>query len=593
MIDQLLASSQFGEHWGRYWLDVVRYADSFGSVKNWVFPLAWKYRNYVLDSFAEDKPYDQFLREQVAGDLLAQSPEQDGKQARIATGFFTLGCRNLNDMDVEHHRAEEVGEQIDAFGQAMLGLTLACARCHDHKTAPISLSDYYALAGVFYNTQPLAGFGRFAPGIRARRRADLLLSLASNPQDAGDWLRDARMLTELLEVIDDQMIELANRRRELEDADPFDEKAHKSLSERIGKKNELFYQANKHLRDANELAMGVRDAEQCQDMCIHEGGDPHNLGERVPRTFLPQLAEHVSAELATLATSPIPAGASGRRRLAKWLTHPDHPLVARVMVNRVWAQLFGRGLVRTVDNLGPSGDPPTHPKLLDHLAVEFVETGWSIKQLIRTIVLSRTYRQSTVSDAANIATDPDNVYLWRMTPRRLDVEAIRDAMLTVSGKLDPSRPEGPLFPPELFSVDDWKEGADKFLSQPYRTVYLPVFRRALPDMYRTLDFAPPEQVCGRRDVTTVPTQALLFMNNPLVKEYAASAAERVLAESHDDVRRVEPAFLATVSRSPSADEVRATTDYVGNALAAGQTEISAWTDVYHAQFGCAEFLYRN
>ena len=222
LVDQLLDAPGFGEHWGRYWLDIVRYTDSFGSTKNEIFPLAWKYRNYVIDSFAADKPFDVFLREQIAGDLLPREEVNDPGAALTATGFLTLGCRNLNEMDPAAYRAEEVAEQIDTFGRSMMGLTLGCARCHDHKTAPIPASDYYALAGVFYSTQPHSGFGRFPPGISTKRRYDLLLALDESPEYPQEFTRDVRMSRELLEVLAGQVFELQNLKRELEDADPYD-----------------------------------------------------------------------------------------------------------------------------------------------------------------------------------------------------------------------------------------------------------------------------------------------------------------------------------------------------------------------------------
>ena len=595
LVNRLLASPAFGEHWGRYWLDIVRYADSFGSTRNHVFPLAWKYRNYVLDSFHADKPFDVFLREQIAGDLLPPTDVADPVQARKGTGFLTLGCRNLNQMNPDAYRAEEVAEQIDTFGRAMMGLTVGCARCHDHKTAPIPITDYYALAGVFYSTQPLAGFGRFPPGIRTKRRYDLLLSLAATPQEINGFAREERMLRELLDLLNRQIQELQALRRDVEDADPYDAVALKKLNEKLAAKNGIYHQANLQLLQAHDVAMGARDAQLCQDVCVQIGGDLALRDEAVRRAFLPRLSAQVSADFLAASTPSLAPGQSGRLQLARWLTQPEHPLVARVMVNRVWGQLFGRGLVRTVDNFGPSGDSPTHPGLLDSLALDFIESGYSIKQLIRKIVLSRVYQQSTRSSASNMQIDPGNVYLWRMKPRRLDVEAIRDAMLAASGELDRNRPAGSLVPPGTNLVDELLKSkpAEQFLELPHRTVYLPVLRRALPATFQTFDFAPPEQVCGRRDVTTVPTQALYFLNNALVIKRAAMAAERLLAETPDLQLRLRRVYLDTVGRPPTDSERCRAKDYVSDALARGQSELSAWNDLYHAQFGSAEFFYRN
>ena len=509
--------------------------------------------------------------------------------------FQLVACRNLA-FFINARKGKPQFFPIEIASQrCTMGLTLGCARCHDHKTAPIPTTDYYALAGVFYSTQPLGGFGRFPPGIRTQRRYDLLMSLDLNPANASDFSRDMRMLRELLEVLAAQIQELQKARREIEDSDPYDADALKKLNEKLAAKSGLAFQANKQLLDTHDVAMGVRDAPQCKDICVQHGGDPKLAGDTVRRAFLPQLAEQVSTDFLATSSPNLTSEQSGRLQLARWLTQPEHPLVARVMVNRVWGQLFGRGLVRTVDNFGPSGDVPTHPALLDYLALDFVESGYSIKNLIRHIVLSRVYQQSTVSSSRNMQIDPGNVYLWRMKPRRLDVEAIRDTMLQISGKLDQKRPDGSLLPSDINLVDDLllTKKVEDFLELPHRTVYLPVLRRALPDTFQAFDFAPPEQVCGRRDVTTVPTQALYFMNNSLVIQQAKTAAERLLDETEDLQLRAERVFLHTVGRPPTDLELARTQDYVTEALSLGQSENSAWTDLYHAQFGSAEFFYRN
>lgn len=595
LVDNLLASSDFGVHWGRYWLDVVRYADSFGSTKNFVFTQAWKYRNYVIDSFNADKPFDLFLREQIAGDLLPADEVPDPVEALKGTGFLTLGCRNLNEMDPAIYRAEEVAEQLETFGRAMMGLTLGCARCHDHKTAPIPSQDYYALAGIFYSTEPLSGFGRFPSGVNTRHRNDLLIVLDDTVENAANVARDAAMLRELLEVLNRQVKELSDLRRDIEDADPYDADAVTQLNEAIDAKKSIYEDASQMFMNAHDLAMGVRDAEHCGDVPIQLGGDPGSPDDVVIRAFLPDLAEIVSHDFLASSTPDLPTNESGRLQLARWLTRPDHPLVARVMVNRIWGQLFGRGIVPTVDNLGPSGDFPTHPQLLDFLATEFIKSSYSIKHMIRIIVLSRVYQQATRADARNAEIDPDNVYLWQARPRRLNVESIRDAMLWASGTLEPARPEGSLLSAEFRTVEALlvKMKTETFLEMPYRTAYLPVLRSALPDTFQVFDFAPPEQVCGRRNVTTVAPQALYFMNNSLVIALSTKAAEQLLEKTTDSKERFLHVYLDTVGRSPTEDEIQRMQDYVDKALACGQSELSAWTDLYHGQFGSVEFFYRN
>ena len=341
--------------------------------------------------------------------------------------------------------------------------------------------------------------------------------------------------------------------------------------------------------------MGVRERAVIADSPIHLGGDPKRPGPVVPRGFLPVLDGRkgigAGAEEAT-GTAEIGPDRSGRLELAHWLTGETNPLAARVIVNRVWHHLFGRGLVRTVDDFTPTGEAPSHPELLDTLAVDFMDHNWSIKRLIRGIVLSRVYRLGTDHSSANFDIDPENQYLWRMNPRRLHVEAIRDTILAVSGSLRLSGPESSLIDSsggEILKAEGWNS---QFTSG-YRTVYLPVFRRALPDMFQQFDFAPPAEVRGARDVTTVPTQALFLMNSPFVIEHARRAAQQLVEEETGQEERARRVFLATVSRQPSEVELKRTAEYVSDLVEDGWTELDAWADVYHAQFSSAEFLYRN
>ena len=284
---------------------------------------------------------------------------------------------------------------------------------------------------------------------------------------------------------------------------------------------------------------------------------------------------------------------SGRLQLARWVSQPKNPLTARVMVNRIWKHLFGRGLVRTVDNFGPSGESPSHPKILDYLALEFMENGWSIKHVVRQIVTSRTYRLSTVHEPSNYAIDPENVYLWRMNSRRLEVEAFRDAVLTVSRNLDTRLPESSLIQTEKERVPEKVQGFDKVLEENYRTVYLPVFRRALPGVFQLFDMAPPTQVTGSRDVTTVPTQALYLMNNAFILDNARRAAKNLVEMEIVQAERIRTVFLETVNREPSTKEQHRMAEYFSTSISEGLTEVDAWADIYRAQFSIAEFFHRN
>lgn len=581
IVDQLLASPQFGERWARHWLDVVRYASSVGSTRNYVFSYAWRYRNYVIDSLNADKPYDQFVREQVAGDLLPADSEQQRIDHVLATGFLGLGVRNLGEQDAKILRSEEIAEQIDTLGRAFLGLNLICARCHDHKFAPISTEDYHGLAGIFQSTEILSGFGRLGKRRSTVSRNDLLVLAAAAPRD--EFQQAQRALTAELEEMQEEIEYWQLQKRVLEDAEPFDKKALEQCFATMRELKEKWRKLNASLAVKFPLAMAVRDTSTVANVRIQIGGDPYKLGPEVQRGFLEALH----------SGDPIPADSSGRMELAKWLSSRNNPLVARVFVNRVWHHLFGRGLVTTVDDFTPSGSKPSHPKLLDYLAVSFMDNDWSLKYLIRQIVLSRVYRLSTAWDSVNKKVDPENRYLWRMNRRRLEAESLRDSLLAASGKLDLRRPKNSLIDVEWNRVPNEPSKWVDYFDSSYRTVYLPVFRRALPAMLKQFDFAPPDQVVGARSVTTVPTQALFLMNSPFVVDCSSVASKRLLANYDGHTDRVRALYIETVGRTPSNVEQARTYQYVFDLESQGITELEAWSDVYHAIFSSAEFLYLN
>jgi len=342
-----------------------------------------------------------------------------------------------------------------------------------------------------------------------------------------------------------------------------------------------------------DLAMSAREAPEIADCKIHIRGDVNDLGPSVPRGF-------VQAVYSKDAPVPaIPPAESGRLQLAEWMTSRSNPLTARVMVNRIWQHLFGRGLVSTVDNFGKMGEKPTHPELLDYLAVRFMDQGWSVKKIAREIVLSRAYRMSAAHHPRNARIDPDNRMWWRMNRRRLEVEAIRDSMLAVAGQLDLERPTGS--PVMSFRRGfDVGRGAgtmpeDYAVKMRHRSVYVPVIRAFLPQMFETFDFPEPSETKGRREVTTVPTQALFLMNNPFVMELAAQAAKRLLAgEAGSDSARVGQAYQEVLGRSPGKEELARSLDFVRSASASSAPEdAGAWARLYQALFASAEFRYRS
>ncbi|MEM8954756.1 MAG: PSD1 and planctomycete cytochrome C domain-containing protein [Verrucomicrobiota bacterium] len=598
VVDRLLQSEQFGERWGRHWLDVARYAESSGKEANNTFPYAWRYRDYVIDAFNEDKPYNDFIREQIAGDLLPY--EDEGEQARLmtATGFLAIGPKSLNETNPVQFKADLIDEQIDTMTQAVLATTVACARCHDHMFDPIPMTDYYAMAGIFLSTDTYFGG---AAGLQNRQATDLLwvpgaeVKVVPGTQLSRETVLGLeRQLAQLQREQRDLQEMAAQARRSGEALDPSDQQRFLRLRGAVGAL-EARLKAVDDSGNPHPYAMGVWEAQYPRDAALLVRGEIAQPGETVPRGFVQVLMEPGGEP-------EIPRGSSGRLEMADWLSAEENPLTARVMVNRVWHYLFGRGLVPTVDNFGSTGQAPSHPDLLDWLAVEFMENGWSVKSLVREIVLSGVYQQASDHHAANFEIDPDNVYLWRASKRRLDAEAIRDAMLAVSGNLESERPIGS----PVARVGDGLVGGRQVteesleLGAGYRSVYLPIVRDLVPDALETFDFAEPSLVTGSRDVTTVPGQALYLMNSDFVQEQAVALAHRLVHEGGSDgVERLRTAFLTVYSRPPTEEEGRRAKKYFDRFMAEARMEDAsveeagkmAMASFCQALLGSAEFRY--
>ncbi len=554
VVDRLLKSPRFGERWARHWLDVVRYADSTG--RSWNAPLiyAFRYRDWVIDSLNADKPYTRFMAEQVAGDLLPARSDAERADALIGTGMLGLGSMDLTQGEYERYRMDLVDDQIDVTTRAFLGLTIACARCHDHKTDPITQHDYYALAGLFYSTRTLAGTAdRSNLGANLYVDPEHLVTLPQHGSAPPDQTRAGEV--------------------NLFDSARPDPAAAMGMEQRDGKGYRIAY-----ARDP-ALAMGVAE-ERAQNCPIRKAGDPYDEGATPQR-----------GDLRIPRLPPFPkvgSGASGRAEFAQWLSTATHPLTSRVMVNRVWSHLFGRGLVTTADNFGLTGAEPDHVELLDHLAVRFVVDGWSVKKLIRTICMSRTYRQSSESfdGAASRDKDPGNVMLWRKSPRRMELEALRDSMLQLAGDLTFDRPAGI---PISGNGGKGNTGRTRSLlgfDDPYRTIYLPVLRDLLPESYATWDFPNPSQIQGQREVTTVASQALFMMND----RFASRAADGLAGQTSslpDDRARIDAIYRTLFARHPDAEEITAAQDLLGS-LSDAQ---AAWSTLVQALIGSAEFRY--
>ncbi len=883
VVDTLLASAHFGERWGRHWLDVARFAESSGGGRTLLYPDAWRYRDYVIKAFADDKPYDQFVREQIAGDLLPHKSMEEKIEYLTATAYLTLGPTNYERQDKPVLETDVVDEQLDSIGKGLLGLTFGCARCHDHKFDPISTKDYYAMAGILMSTQTMvhsnvsrwvetplplpakeeakykkhetllaslttqvadlkkdldkvaplkpvkvkdlpgivvddadavkvgywkesthfkayvgsgyihddnAGKGSktltFSPKVMKEGWYEVRLSYTHgssrsgkvpvtifskdgertvyvNQKEAppvgdrfislgrfqfdnnGQWFvmisnegttghvtadavqllpQDEMVMAKLPDpdqvdkpqlipfivpdpsalpgvVVDNTEAKLVGEWKHSVHTPPFvgvsylhDDKKEKgkksatftpdipnagvyevrlshnsnvrratnapitiksangsktirinqqdpakhgklfrSLGEfrfEAGKKGSVtistegtegknvivdavqfipvgeaaikgkmvskevqkkvqdeLKKAQAELKKAKKegkkrpLIMSVRDGKKPEDFFINIRGILSNRGPDVPRGF---------PEVATTKNSPvIPAGykKSGRLEFAQWLSSAENPLTARVMVNRVWYWVFGKGLVRSLDNFGMTGEKPSHPELIDYLATDFVENGWSVKHLVREMVLSHTYRLGVSADETNLAADPESRLFWRMHRRRLDAESIRDAILVTSGKMD-SKAGG-----SNVKKGTTTEYGYKFTDNR-RSVYTPVFRNQLLELFEAFDFANPNQVSGGRNTSTIATQALYFMNHPFVIEKSRDAAKRLLDMKYlSEPDRINLAYRETLGRLPGEQEQKLASAFVSSSSGGPEELMDRWAQFYQSLFGSLDFRYIN
>ena len=550
VVDRLLASKAFGERWGRHWLDVARYGESTGPSRNIPYPHAWRYRDYVLDSVNADKPYDRFLTEQIAGDLLPAASAGERDERLTATGFLALGVKDVNQRFKVRFVMDNVDEQIDVVTRSVLALTVSCARCHDHKFDPIPTTDYYALAGIFTSTDNCAGVRNkmggggldyYDPSMLLRLTADAPAPPAGEAETLKAQVVKAKAEWDAIRGTPEG---LARGPDGLPKQRPFRLKYEKLQAELLALTDPA---ARGH------AVHGARDARAVGDTEVRVRGEAEKLGPVVPRGFL--------TAFAVPGAPTVNPAQSGRLELAAWLTSPENPLTARVMANRVWKHLFGAGLVTTVDNFGVTGAAPSHPELLDHLANRFIRDGWSVKKLVRALVLTRAYQLGSDVPAAHRAADPANRLVWRHTPRRLDAEEVRDATLAAAGTLSRDRPAAsPAKQLKMVEMRDngpearvINESADKSAS---RGVYLPLLRGVAPRSLEVFDPVDQTLVTGSRDATTVPGQALFLLNSSFVRGQSLALAQRILARTEDDdPKRVEAAYRLALGRTPTAAEV--------------------------------------
>lgn len=700
VVDRLLASPEYGVRWGRHWLDVARYADSNGLDENLAYGNAWRYRDYVVRSFNDDKPFDRFLIEQLAGDQL---PDAD-RETQTATAFLALGAKVLAEPDRVKLQLDTIDEQLDTIGKAFLGMTIGCARCHDHKFDPLKQTDYYALAAIFKSTLTIdASKGgsvkqwyefSFADDIEHGRLKSINATINEKKQAAASYksaatakLRDAARkravdylgaaalveagmpLVEVAPIAERLGLHpyiLHHCRKDLEFRrdEPLWAEWHRSAKagnveaikqhyRKLFADSEAAWQAMKekdpkgtkltepketaailqaaraalyddsgfvsvptkpaHLFDAATLAeynrladiariaesqapdlpsaMGAIDTKKIElEMPVHIRGSHHNLGKPVKRGF-PEVM------FASNARPTLPADKSGRLQLAEWLADEKHPLTARVYVNRVWRWHFGRGIVASTENFGRLGDRPTHPELLDYLARYFMQHGWSTKQLHRLIMGSSVYQtaSSHPDDLKASLVDPENVLLRKFRLQRLEAEAIRDALLSVTGRLEhaqggksiPLRNKQYVF--DHTSIDHTKYDSLR------RAIYLPIIRNNLYPLFEQFDFPDPTMPTGSRNTTTVAPQALLMLNSQLVMESADVWADSLLKQSGDDADRIRVAYERAFGRSPTEFETKRALTFVAASVAgaADSTEARrrAWALLCQSLLATNEFIY--
>lgn len=729
LVDQYLTSPAFAEHWARHWMDVARYADSNGSDFNATYHNAWRYRDYLVRSFAEDVPIDQMIREQIAGDLMDAETDADRYDKLVATTFMMIGTKMLSERDKTKLRMDVVDEQIDTVGRAFLGMTLGCARCHDHKFDPITTEDYYALAGIFRSTRTLHGESQ--QYVSTWKKTPLPIS-SEHAKQLADYEKARDRLDRELKELEDELKALAAKdkmkgivvddvdaiqkghwvestytprfvgkgyvhdandnkgeatiefRAVLPDAGRYELRVHYNsngnrasrvpVTVRLGEtvtelvlkqnvkpqqgtysvlkefdceadtqtsvllsnegtdgyviadavqwvrvdeenrgddeasnnaKSELMQSALRERRDAvkrerdrlisnapapRPMAMALANlpSDEQEDCPIHVRGEVRNLG--------PVVARGIPRVFSESTTAFEPLNGSGRLELARWLTDPDHPLTARVSVNRIWMHLMGDGLVSTVDNFGERGRRPTHPELLDALTLEFVRNGWRQKQLIRQIVCSDAYSRATTSDDdPRVALDPENQLRWRGSRRRIPAESIRDAMLVSAGVLDSTGRENLMdgYATLVSQNNANSKAVTAFgLDDPKRTLYLPLIRSEVPPLLANLDVADPDLLVGKRPTTNVPAQALTLIGSPEVRRWAMLTTQKMLAETETVEQRVNWVCEVLLTRPSQSTDLAILQEWLASDAAKTlPTEADRYREWIAAIFASTEFRF--
>jgi hypothetical protein len=575
LIDRLLASPRYGERWARHWLDLARYAESEGFKSDELRLNAWRYRDYVIKSFNEDKPYDRFIKEQIAGDELYPNDPN----ALVATGFNRHFADESNARNITLRRQEILNDITDTVGSTLLGLTIGCARCHDHKYDPISHKDYYRLQAFFAAVRVRDDIPLSTPEQRKQYEAQL--------HEWEEKTKDIRAELAALEKPYFQKLYLDKKDKfpaEIQDAIDTPPAQRTALQWILFRKVEPQIQVT-----STEMGKAMKSEEQARweeltkklDEFKHLKPAPlpvaigiSDIGRDAPKTYvlktgvydatMEEVEPGVLSVLSSAGFQPVtdrmsvPQSTGRRTALAHWIASPDNPLTARVMVNRLWNYHFGHGIVATESDFGNAGEKPTHPELLDWLATEFVRRGWSLKQMHKLIMTSQTYQQSTLNpQPSTLKVDPDNKLLSRFPRRRLEGEVIRDVVLAVSGELNLK--EGgpsvfPELPPGITTRGGWTPTAD-IEERNRRSIYVFVKRNLRYPMFEAFDMPDTHEPCARRQVTTTAPQALMLLNGELVLRSAQSFAGRLLKEAGtNSAAQVERAYRLAFSRPPDAAE---------------------------------------
>ncbi|MFM7055687.1 MAG: DUF1553 domain-containing protein, partial [Planctomycetota bacterium] len=732
-VDQLLHSPQYGERWGRHWLDVVRFAESTGGGRSMMLPDAWRFRDYVIRAVNADKPFPQLIREHIAGDLLPATSDAQHDEQVTAAGYLMLGAINYEEQDKEQLRMDVVDEQIDAVGRTFLGMTLGCARCHDHKFDPIPTADYYALAGIFRSTRSLTpgnvcgwvtrplrqGVDHAAQQAWQERDQQLERHIAelkkkssaraataaakprtvSRPTIPGIFVDDDDAVLEgtwtqssfqqpfvghgyrhsgmprtgtkavysaQLPVDGEYLVRMViNHGQSRSDQVPIvlrhaDGETQLTVSQKVAapdpggflqlgrfrfstaqpavaevraadaapghviidalhfirtsdippagfadpetvavasdfaagdvatqlKELEAERKAHAKSKPALPIAMCVEDEARPADWHQHIRGEIRNLGPIIPRGFLQVATPADKSHAASIGQTK----ASGRLELAEWIAAPDNPLTPRVKVNRIWLHVMGEGIVRTPDNFGSTGETPTHPELLDWLALTFVhEDHSSTRAMLRRLCLSRTFRMASTETPAALQADPENRLLTRAVRRRMDADSLRDCLLQASGSLDLSVTGGPRIA-KLSTYDNEYRHED--YDMLCRSIYVPAFRNTMLDLFEVFDAANPNSVTGRRTTSTRPAQALYMLNSPFVTRSARRAAEHLLqqatAEQPAPAALTDRAVRLCLGRPATPAEIQLLTP-----TSADADSVDHWSIIFHALFSSVDFRYIN